>query len=42
MYGNSSDTEVSEQRMQQIQQVVAQCATDLSTVREQLEGLQAK
>jgi uncharacterized coiled-coil DUF342 family protein len=42
MQGSSSDTAVSEQRIQEIQQAAAQCAADLAAVRAELEGLRAK
>lgn len=39
--GSMPATEVLEEKMQQIQQAIAQCAADISTIREQLEGLRA-
>ena len=42
MQGSNSDTTVSKQRVQEIQQAVAQCATDLAVVQAELEGLGAK
>lgn len=42
MYGSSLDTEVSGQRMQQIEQAKTQCTANLRAVQEQLEGLRAK
>ena len=42
MQRSTYDIEVSQQRMQQIQQATSQCTADLATVPEQLEGLCAK
>ena len=42
MQGSSSDTAVSKQRVQEVQQAAAQCTTDLAAVRAELGGLRAK
>jgi len=36
------DTEVSEDRVQQVQQTATHCAVDIKTVRNQMEGLRPK
>ena len=42
MQGSSSDTAVSEQWVQEIQQVAAQCVVNLVAVQAELEGLRTK
>ena len=42
MQESASAIEVSEEQMQQVQQAAAQCATDINTIREQLEGIHTK
>ena len=42
MQGSTLEIEVSEERMQQVQQAAAQCVADIKTVRDQLEGLCTK
>lgn len=36
------EIEGSEERMQKVQQAAAQCVVEITTVRDQLEGLHAK